>query len=98
LFGVLVATFANSSGVIIGAPFEPGNLADTVAVPIGATELLLGLSTGPGDFGSLSGSMSIDVTQLQGGVGGGVPEVPTYLMAALGFLAMAAFGARRARA
>jgi hypothetical protein len=32
------------------------------------------------------------------GVSGGVPEPSTYVMAALGFLAMAAFGARRSLA
>jgi len=97
LIGTLIATFADSNGVIIGTPFEPGNSADTVAVPSGATELLLGLVTGPGYMQSMSGSMLVDVT-LNGAVGGGVPEAPTYWMALLGMLALAALGARRARA
>jgi hypothetical protein len=96
LYGVMVAAFANSAGVMVGTPFEPGILSDTVTVPTGATELLLGMSiVGVGT--SYTGSVLMDVTQ-NASVGGGVPEAPTYLMAALGFLAMAAFGARRSLA
>jgi hypothetical protein len=39
----LVATFANSSGAIVGSPFAAG-LSDTLTVPTGATQLQLGVN------------------------------------------------------
>lgn len=98
-WGALIASFADSSGKVIGTPFAPGENDLDVVVPTGATELLLGVNTYMmGTSWPNSGSWTYDVTQNVGGVDGGVPEAPTYLMASLGFLAMAAFGARRARA
>ena len=97
-FGALLASFADSSGQVIGAPFAPGDSDANVMVPDGATELLLGVNQDY--FGSImtSGSWTYDVTLIQGSVGGGVPEAPTCLMALLGMLALGTLGARRARA
>jgi hypothetical protein len=39
----LVGTFANSKGVIVGTPFEIG-LGRSLVVPIGATQLRLGVN------------------------------------------------------
>jgi len=40
----LMGTFADSSGVIVGSPFTIGNGPFSIAVPTGATQLLLGVS------------------------------------------------------
>jgi hypothetical protein len=97
LYGALIVSFADSNGVIVGTPFEPGDSSDTVAIPTGASELLLGLNEANlfTSNGATSGSLMIDVTQNANGVGGGVPEAPTYWMALLGVLALGALGARR---
>jgi hypothetical protein len=94
----LIASFADSSGKLIGAPFAPDVSVlfggyDAV-VPTGATELLLGVNSDY--FANGAGAWTFDVTLEGGGVGGGVPEAPTYWMAALGALALAGLGARRA--
>jgi hypothetical protein len=103
--GALIANWANSAGQMVGTPFAPGD-SELVNVPTGATELMFGSNAD--DYNYLSGSWNVDVAEysqvngagslMNAGVTGGVPESPTYLMAALGFLAMAAFGARRSQA
>jgi hypothetical protein len=101
--GALIANWANSAGQMVGTPFAPGN-SDLVNVPTGATELMFGSNNDA--YAYLSGSWNVDVaeySQVNGagtminGIAGGVPEAPTYLMALLGALALAAAGARRMR-
>jgi hypothetical protein len=97
LWGALLATFVNGNGVIVGTPFAPGLSDQDIAVPTGATELLLGVNEDYFGAGT-STAWTVTATLMQGGVGGGVPEAPTYLMGLLGMLALGALGARRARA
>jgi hypothetical protein len=95
LWGAAIAAFVNASGQVVGSPFAPGESDSNIAVPVGATELLLGVNSVFFESQTI-GSWTYDVTlTAQAGVGGGVPEAPTYLMAVLGFLALAAAGARR---
>lgn len=100
--GALIATFADNNGVIVGTPFAPGSSDSSIAVPSGATELLLGVNNDVFEQGGVlvpgGPTWTVTATLTQAGVGGvsgGVPEAPTCLMALAGFLAMAAFGARR---
>jgi hypothetical protein len=105
--GALIAAFADSNGKIVGTPFAPyagwtsmasGATDANIAVPTGATELLLGTNNNALNA-TTPYSWTFDVTlTAQVGVGGGVPEAPTYLMALFGVLALGALGARRARA
>jgi hypothetical protein len=99
-YGALIASFADSNGVVISS-FAPGDSPDTLAVPVGATELLLGLNDGNN---TIQGSMMVDVSQSSGvgglgsGAGGGVPEASTWVMMLLGAAGLGAAMARRARA
>jgi len=57
----LMGTFADSSGVIVGSPFEIGNLR-TLDVPAGATQLQLGINDD--NFGDNLGSFLVNASQL----------------------------------
>ena len=58
--GALLGTFATSGGVIVGAPFGVGDGPVVVAVPAGASELLLGVNDNY--YGDNTGSFSVAVT------------------------------------
>ena len=55
----LVGTFSDSSGIIVGNPFEIGTGPTTVSIPAGATQLQLGINDDI--FHDNSGSFSVEV-------------------------------------
>lgn len=55
----LVGTFTDSSGIIVGNPFEIGNGPTIVSIPSGATQLQLGINDDI--FSDNSGSFSVNV-------------------------------------
>jgi hypothetical protein len=75
----LIGAFTDSSGVVIGTPFAPGDGPFTISVPVGATELSLGVNDDI--FSDNSGSLQINVA----GIASGVPEPATWAMMLLGF-------------
>jgi hypothetical protein len=85
----LIGTFTDSSGVIVGTPFAPGDGPFVVAVPTGATFLSLGVNDDI--FSDNSGGWDIDVA----GLGSAVPEASTWAMMILG---LAGLGLARYRA
>ena len=74
----LIGTFTDSSGVIVGTPFAPGDGPFAVAVPGGATFLSLGVNDDI--FSDNSGGWDIKVA----GIGSPVPEPSTWAMMLLG--------------
>ncbi len=60
-FEELVGTFADSSGKIIGTPFAIGDSA-TIVVPIGATQLQLGVNDA--GYSNDGGTLSIEVSNV----------------------------------
>ena len=82
--GELVGTFADSTGQIVGTPFAVG-LSGTFTIPVGATQLQLGVNDDL--FGDNSGSWNIQVT--------GIPEPTTWSLLALGIVTI--LGGRRIR-
>ena len=84
----------------MGSPFEPGNAADVVAIPTGATELLLGTNYSGELYGLsvVSGALTVgvDVSTNNNLVSpGGVPEPSTYVMMTMGLLGLVAWKRRR---
>jgi hypothetical protein len=74
----LIGTFTDSSGVIVGTPFAPGDGPFTVAVPGGAAFLSLGVNDDI--FSDNSGGWDIKVA----GIGAAAPEPSTWAMMLLG--------------
>jgi PEP-CTERM motif len=56
----LMGTFADNSGVIVGSPFTIGNGPFSIAVPSGATQLLMGVSDDI--YGDNTGSLVVSVS------------------------------------
>jgi MYXO-CTERM domain-containing protein len=56
----LVGAFANSSGVVVGAPFALGDAATIEVAPVGATQLLLGVNDDI--YSDNSGSLLVQVS------------------------------------
>jgi hypothetical protein len=79
----LVATFADSSGNIVGTPFAVFNGPLSVLVPLGATRLQLGINDDI--FGDNTGSLQVSVA----GPGAGVPEPASFLLMGSAILAAA---------
>jgi hypothetical protein len=88
----LVGTFANSTGAIVGTPF-PVSLGTTVTVPVGATQLQLGINDDI--FSDNRGSFTFTVT---GPAFSAVPEPSTLTLAGLAGLALSGYASRRRRA
>ncbi len=84
--GELVGTFADSSGDIVGTPFAIGDGLDAVTIPVGATQLQLGINDDR--FGDDTGSYSVQVS----GPGPAVSGVPEPSSASLGGLALISLG------
>jgi hypothetical protein len=76
--GALIGTFTDSSGVIVGTPFAPGNGPFTALVPSGASFLSLGVNDNI--FSENSGGWDIKIA----GIGSPVPEPSTWAMLLLG--------------
>jgi hypothetical protein len=76
--GALIGTFTDSSGVIVGTPFAPGNGPFTAPVPGGASFLSLGVNDNI--FSDNSGGWDIKVAEF----GSPVPEPSTWAMMLLG--------------
>jgi hypothetical protein len=74
----LIGTFTDSSGVIVGTPFAPGDGPFKVAVPGQASFLSLGVNDNI--FSDNSGGWDIKVA----GLGSPVPEPSTWAMMLLG--------------
>jgi len=56
----LIGAFANSSGVVVGAPFALGDAATIEVAPVGATQLLLGVNDDI--YSDNSGSLLVQVS------------------------------------
>jgi len=89
--------------VVIGKPFDPTLLTavgktETYVVPTGASELLFGVNADrpPNPYGSYDMSVTMNgVPGSSGGVSGGVPEAPSYLMALMGIFGIGAISMRK---
>ncbi|SEA47484.1 PEP-CTERM protein-sorting domain-containing protein [Nitrosospira multiformis] len=82
----LLGTFANASGSIVGSPFTIGNGPLSVAIPTGATQLLMGFNDGwYNDNGA--GNLTMKITEVPA-----IPEPEIYAMmfAGLGLLGFTA--------
>lgn len=80
----LMGTFADSNGSIVGAPFTIGNGPLSVSVPIGGTQLLMGVNDGW--YNDNGAGLNIRVAV--------IPEPETYALMLVG-LGLVSFMARR---
>jgi hypothetical protein len=103
----LIGAFVDSSGMVLGAPFAPGDGPLTIVAPAGAVALQLGVNddiftTGVGPYGNApasivpdnTGALNIDVS---GSTVAVVPEPATLGLLGVGFLALGAFRRRGKR-
>ena len=84
---VLIGTFADSSGVIVGTPFKVGNGPFNAIVPVGASQLQLGFNDDV--FGDNRGSINVLVS------GTSVTPAPEPSAMLLGFAGLAGICRRR---
>lgn len=81
----LVATFANSSGQIVGTPFAIGDFG-TFTIPTGATQLQLGVNDNW--FGDNSGAWIVDAME-------NVPEPTTDVLMLMGIVGLGVMARRQ---
>ena len=87
----LVGTFTDSSGMIIGSPFAINNGPLTVMIPVGATQLQLGINDDI--FADNTGSLLVNVSGP--GTAVAVPEPATMTLLGMGLAGMFGVGYRR---
>jgi hypothetical protein len=88
----LVGTFADSFGTIIGTPFAIGNGPASFIVPVGATQLQMGVNDDI--FGDNTGSLMVQVSG-PSSLPSAVPEPTTMLLLGSGMVGMVPFIRRK---